>query len=730
MQRRLFLPTLLTFSVFALLGCGGRPETVAEEPRDPQIILDRLFTGDHRFLETLSVEDPVLRELLRIDPRGPYVLGRALEARGLEASARRAYRFAEQRGGAPWDSFSAVRLAGMAAQHQRWSEAERAAQLATESLPSFVDGWWWLGTALYEQGNMEELLALTEALPMENNAELSETVTVTGLHREAALWRAVASWELDHDGEAAFLSAFVEPPVNAIHRRLYLYLFYRPGALQRLAPTTQIVLEAVYRSEGQEHVEALRLFQMLEPAFLLELTARHGVGLWDTIEESVASADLAGIDGWIDRLRGTAAELPSGGGASTVARMDLIGATAAARRGDMDGAAGHLINAAGIYGTAWQATAIDRWLELAVSQQRPLPAVVERLATMGADETQFARAVDRLLPVLVRDRDWASVVAAYRVVPVDADTARAHLRTVVLAADRAGLHSAPQGLDEDHRITAERPFTDYFGAAARVLTDATVEGLVSSDQTSPTAEGTLAFDLAAALLAAGREGSALSVAMTAAREPAWADQALAVARDMAAAGHTSAALDLARRAVARSGRFPGQQELAMLYPAAFAGEIEAAAVRFDVVPRVVAALVREESHFRSGVRSPVGAQGLAQLMPATAAEIRQRMAWPEADADRPADNLAMGAFYLNYLAGQIESPILRLAAYNAGLGRGRRWQADFGDLPMLLQIEALPFVETRWYLRRIAVSQAVYAQQYDRTEALSAFREFLEGEVW
>jgi soluble lytic murein transglycosylase len=168
----------------------------------------------------------------------------------------------------------------------------------------------------------------------------------------------------------------------------------------------------------------------------------------------------------------------------------------------------------------------------------------------------------------------------------------------------------------------------------------------------------------------------------------------------------------------------------LIYPIPYRTELQDAADRYEVPVHLLTALVREESHFRPIARSPVGAQGLGQIMPATADDIRRRMDWPDADVSRPADNLFMSAYYLDYLSEQIESPVLRLAAYNAGLGRGRRWQSAFGDLPPILQVEALPFVETRWYLRRIVVSHAVYRERLLGDDVRSGLARFIEGDMW
>ena len=95
----------------------------------------------------------------------------------------------------------------------------------------------------------------------------------------------------------------------------------------------------------------------------------------------------------------------------------------------------------------------------------------------------------------------------------------------------------------------------------------------------------------------------------------------------------------------------------------FAQEIAAAAARHDLDPRLLAALVAVESAFRADAVSPAGAVGLAQLMPATAAELGV------ADRRDPAANLDGGAAYLARQLARFGDVRLALAAYNAGPAR-------------------------------------------------------------
>lgn len=108
-----------------------------------------------------------------------------------------------------------------------------------------------------------------------------------------------------------------------------------------------------------------------------------------------------------------------------------------------------------------------------------------------------------------------------------------------------------------------------------------------------------------------------------------------------------------------------------------------AAQSAGIDPDLFLRLVQQESAFNPAAVSPVGAMGLAQLMPATAQELG-------VDPNDPIQNLQGGA---RYLRQQLDTfggdPSLALAAYNAGAGNVRK----YGGIP--------PFKETRNYVARI-----------------------------
>jgi soluble lytic murein transglycosylase-like protein len=91
--------------------------------------------------------------------------------------------------------------------------------------------------------------------------------------------------------------------------------------------------------------------------------------------------------------------------------------------------------------------------------------------------------------------------------------------------------------------------------------------------------------------------------------------------------------------------------------------IERVARENDLSPTLIKAVALVESGFDARAVSKAGAQGLMQLMPATASE------YGVADAFNPLENLRAGARHLRRLLDRYEGDLtLALAAYNAGEG--------------------------------------------------------------
>jgi soluble lytic murein transglycosylase-like protein len=110
-----------------------------------------------------------------------------------------------------------------------------------------------------------------------------------------------------------------------------------------------------------------------------------------------------------------------------------------------------------------------------------------------------------------------------------------------------------------------------------------------------------------------------------------------------------------------------------------------ASERYRVDSALVKAIIKAESNFNHRAVSPVGARGLMQLMPATAASLQVQ------DSFHPENNIDGGVRYLRYLMNLFNGNLpLVLAAYNAGENTVLRYN---NRIP--------PYQETQTYVRRV-----------------------------
>jgi len=135
--------------------------------------------------------------------------------------------------------------------------------------------------------------------------------------------------------------------------------------------------------------------------------------------------------------------------------------------------------------------------------------------------------------------------------------------------------------------------------------------------------------------------------------------------------------------------------------------------KHGIDPIMLMSLARQESALDAQARSPVGARGIMQIMPATAKYTAQKYQLTyrdENDLYEVGKNIEIGSHYLNGLLERYNNNrIFAFAAYNAGPNRVDSWRARTqGKLDAYAFIEAIPFNETRGYVQNILMFETYY----------------------
>ncbi len=156
----------------------------------------------------------------------------------------------------------------------------------------------------------------------------------------------------------------------------------------------------------------------------------------------------------------------------------------------------------------------------------------------------------------------------------------------------------------------------------------------------------------------------------------------------------------------------------LAYPHAYWPEVSAAAARHNVDPLLMLGLARQESHFDRTARSPVGALGLFQVMPYTAAELDPSFSNP-LEMERLTDagvSAELAAKLIRSLQARYQGAIApTIASYNADKERVQVWWDSAKGLPEELFIDSIPYRETRAYVRQVLANYAMYQRSAQST---------------
>jgi len=281
-------------------------------------------------------------------------------------------------------------------------------------------------------------------------------------------------------------------------------------------------------------------------------------------------------------------------------------------------------------------------------------------------------------------------------------------KVALLSGDSTGARASWLTLAREDSI-------GYYGLRARREVSLPPLRFAAAPAPAPSASIVAALGRVDTLLLAGLDTAAQAEVRTIlARAPQQdLDALLAWSDGLARRGFGPAAVRFGWQAALKAPNDP--RVLRAIFPWPNRRAVEGEAAEFGVDPLLLVAIVRQESVFDAEALSPAGARGLAQLLPGTAALTARGLDvtfYPEW-ITVPDLNLHLGAAHLQELLqrfpGRVDAAV---AAYNAGTAPVIRWLARPGADDPDQFIEAIPYQETRGYVRSVLRNRELYRALY------------------
>ena len=711
-------------------------------------LLEELARGNHAVLSQIDFVAYPPSHALALGQEAPLYLAKILLEQGRAEGARRLLELQTRRGPNWARARAAVLLARLSLDLGQYRQAAAAARRAVA------------------RGGSDDLVAASELLltsALYRQREDEEVLDRLGedgeLASEELLMRAVARHRTGRRGwDADLLRLAQQGRASQLHERAWAYLTTGPGRNAPAATLQQADLDALRQlMEGKSHLAGGNRRDAVT-AFEGALAARP------RLTSALLAQEMGAAYRWLDEadrgarsLRQLAQSRAEAGVAAAPGVDAAIGeqlARLARDAGDYPEAVSTLLR---LQRGADSATARDRytWLLLdiylnrAPSLRPPGPSPLATSAASWADPGYFADLYAQQIARSVAARDWPEIGALRAALEArgDAPALLARASYVLARASQAGLTqlapAAGGGATELLSDVAVLDAGGYYGrlaalwlrrggapaaasppaaAAMSTASAAAAEDFGSGNDVDRFVAGLFRFGLF-------QEGMA-TVAGAPSPLSTWVLREASIA--LAAAGLLRESIGMASRVLARPlvEHRAGDRERG--YPLHYRAQVEQLELG-GMHDAVFYGLVREESRFDAEIVSSAGAVGLTQLMPATAADEARRMRLTDPlKLTDPGQNLTIGAAHLARLYGRLDGSVPRsLMAYNAGLSRVRGWDRAYQGLPLDLYVEALPFAETRGYVRKILTSTVQYAAIYwdmPERQAAALFYDFPASE--
>ena len=675
----------------------------------------RVASGDYGFLRNVDYSRYRIRDVSRLGSSASFYLAHIFERISMGSMSSDLLRVTFNNGEEPWRMEAGLLLLDRFERDRDWRSARR---IATIGLRRYPDNLSYYRHVLNANYWLEEDARLLNLLPdyqeLINYEDDNPIWEIRHRQSEVMLWRLVVAYRNGNDEWRRLADQFFSDyTASQFHHRFFLYLQSNPRLENALFERQRRFFEAKTNVATGEYDRAAEIFSALIPT--LSVSEIRGYFSPRSIR------DLGRAYLYSESAGGAGAELMGA----------LLPMLETSNSGVAHEWLGRLYNAvdshnlsARHFREALEITPDDRhlWLyfrEILEIGPRDFAEALEARYNEIDNPAYFSDLLQRLVSELLWERDWETLLRTRDIVEaIGARRDRAQWNVILAEAARIGLFAATQERRESLRaglIDGYIQNESYFYAAlsgsllgreaSPALRSSPIDDpLVVASDCMIIVDGFIRYSLL-------QEANAWSRTCADRLDP---ETFVEIARLYGEAGEYSTSLRV-MDTIYRAGALPvdtARQKL--VYPLAFRDQVDDVVSRYHLPRAMFYSLLRVESYFSPEIISRAGAIGLAQMMPATAEDMIWRMGIDAPDLTDPEDNLEIGGFYFNDLLRAFrEEPALALSAYNAGITRVRRWRREYPDFSSLLLIEAMPFRETRQYVRSIMVAAMRYTHIYE-----------------
>jgi len=308
------------------------------------------------------------------------------------------------------------------------------------------------------------------------------------------------------------------------------------------------------------------------------------------------------------------------------------------------------------------------------------------------------------LVTFLRSEDWTTITELYDLLPFEQQSSEQWRYWYAVALDKLGQNEEAKILLSD--LASERSYYGY-KAATRIQVPIQLnhEPLVLPESVMNSVRQSANVERAKELYALGRY-------LDASREWRSLMSKLDSTQEFQAAAIIANEWGWYNQSILTIARAQVWDDTDIRFPTAFKDDYIKMGKQVQLPPHWLMGVARQESAYGPRAVSPAGAYGLMQVMPNTAKAFAQKFQIPyshRSDLLDPAINIQMGSRYLQMRFEELEqNPVYASAAYNAGKSRVEEWK-KFGRYPTEVWIEAIPYTETRDYIKRVMTYRQVYA---------------------